>query len=68
MGRDKTRGSVERIFYTFQEPQEFLGVSHQTVYKLMKAGLSSHTIGENDFPKRRSYKLDKRALIHNQWK
>ena len=37
--------SVERIFYTFQEAQEFLGVSHQTVYKLMSEGLPSHKIG-----------------------
>ena len=38
--------NVERIFYTFQEAQEFLGVSHQTLYKLMKEGLSSHKIGK----------------------
>ena len=38
--------SVERIFYTFQEAQEFLGVSHQTLYKLMKEGLPSHKIGK----------------------
>lgn len=39
-------GKVERIFYTFQETQEFLGVSHQTIYKLMKEGLPSHKIGK----------------------
>lgn len=38
--------SVERPFYTFQEAQEFLGVSHQTLYKLMKEGLPSHKIGK----------------------
>jgi len=27
-------------------PQEFLGVSHQTIYKLMKEGLSYHEIGK----------------------
>jgi len=37
---------VERIFYSFQEAQEFLGVSHQTLYKLMSQGLSSHKIGK----------------------
>ena len=38
--------NVERIFYTFQEAQEFLGISHQTLYKLMKEGLPSHKIGK----------------------
>jgi excisionase family DNA binding protein len=38
--------NVQRIFMTFQEAQEFLGVSHQTVYKLMKQGLPSHKIGK----------------------
>jgi excisionase family DNA binding protein len=36
---------IERIFYTFQEAQEFLNVSHDTIYKLMKQGLPSHKIG-----------------------
>ena len=36
---------IERIFYTFQETQEFLNVSHDTVYKLLKQGLPSHKIG-----------------------
>lgn len=40
-----TRG-MERIFLTFRETQEFLGVSHQTVYKLMGEGLPSHKIGK----------------------
>lgn len=38
-------GKIERIFYTFQEAQEFLNVSHQTIYELMKQGLISHKIG-----------------------
>ncbi len=49
MGEEKkgkgARG-VERIFLTFQETQEFLGVSHQTLYKLMQQGLQSHKIGK----------------------
>ncbi len=40
-----TRG-MERIFLTFQETQEFLDVSHQTLYKLMREGLPSHKIGK----------------------
>lgn len=43
--RDKQQ-KPERIFYTFQEAQEFLGISHQTLYKLMKEGLASHKIGK----------------------
>ena len=42
----KDKKNIERIFMTFQEAQEFLGVSHQTVYKLMKQGLPSHKIGK----------------------
>jgi excisionase family DNA binding protein len=38
--------NIERIFLTFQEAQEFLGVSHQTLYKLMGQGLPSHKIGK----------------------
>ena len=41
----KPDGDIERIFFTFQEAQEFLAVSHQTIYKLMKEGLPSHKIG-----------------------
>jgi excisionase family DNA binding protein len=44
--KKKPEKSVERIFFTFQEAQDFLGVSHQTLYKLMKEGLSSHKIGK----------------------
>lgn len=37
---------IERIFLNFREAQEFLNISHQTVYKLMKEGLPSHKIGK----------------------
>lgn len=46
MNKDKSNEKVERIFFTFSEAQEFLGVSHQTIYKLMKEGLPSHKIGK----------------------
>ncbi len=47
MGRKKEpKPDVERIFFTFAETQEFLGVSHQTIYKLMNEGLLSHKIGK----------------------
>ncbi len=44
----KSKGArgMERIFLTFQETQEFLGVSHQTLYKLIQQGLQSHKIGK----------------------
>ena len=42
----KSGRDVQRIFFTFQEAQKFLGVSHQTLYKLMKEGLPSHKIGK----------------------
>ena len=42
----KDNSNIERIFYTFQEAQEFLGVSHQTLYNLTKQGLPSHKIGK----------------------
>ncbi len=44
MGQE-TKEKIERIFYTFQEAQHFLNVSHQTIYELMKEGLPSHKIG-----------------------
>ncbi len=44
--KGKSRQSMERIFLTFQETQEFLGISHQTLYKLMSEGLPSHKIGK----------------------
>jgi excisionase family DNA binding protein len=43
---NKDTQDVERIFMTFQEAQKFLGVSHQTIYRLMKQGLASHKIGK----------------------
>ena len=43
---EKGKSRVERIFFTFQETQEFLGVSHQTLYKLMREGLPSHKVGK----------------------
>jgi len=43
---EKRKSQVERIFFTFQETQEFLGVSHQTLYKLMQEGLPSHKVGK----------------------
>jgi len=36
---------IDRIFYTFREAQEFLAISHGTMYQLMKQGLPSHKIG-----------------------
>lgn len=46
MKRAKPDKKIERIFFTFTEAQEFLGVSHQTVYRLMEKGLLSHKIGK----------------------
>jgi len=46
MGKERSEDNIERIFFNFRETQEFLGVSHQTIYKLMKAGLPSHKIGK----------------------
>jgi len=43
---NKPSGDIERVFLTFQEAQEFLGISHQTLYKLMAEGLPSHKIGK----------------------
>lgn len=36
----------QQIFLTFQEAQEFLGVSQQRLYKLMNEGLPSDKIGD----------------------
>jgi len=41
---EKKEQQIERIFFTFSEAQEFLNVSHQTIYELMKKGLPSHKI------------------------
>ena len=43
--RKKPEKEIERIFLTFAEAQEFLGISHQTIYRLMDQGLPSHKIG-----------------------
>ena len=37
---------IEQILFTFTEAQQFLRISHQTLYKLMKEGLPSHKIGK----------------------
>ena len=42
----KPKRYIERIFFTFQEAQEFLNISHQTLYRLMEEGLPSHKIGK----------------------
>ncbi|MBI4299121.1 MAG: helix-turn-helix domain-containing protein [Chloroflexi bacterium] len=47
MGTEKDAGqNTERVVLTFQEAQEFLRVSHQTLYNLMRQGLPSHKIGK----------------------
>jgi excisionase family DNA binding protein len=43
--RKKPEREIERIFFTFAEAQEFMGVSHQTLYRLMGEGLPSHKVG-----------------------
>ena len=45
MPRKKPDKEVERVLFTFAETQEFLRVSHQTLYNLMKEGLPSHKLG-----------------------
>ena len=40
----KPKPYIERIFLTFQETQEFLDISHQTLYRLIADGLPSHKI------------------------
>ncbi|MCK4529450.1 helix-turn-helix domain-containing protein [candidate division WOR-3 bacterium] len=54
-------GKIERVFLIFQEAQEFLDVSHQTLYKLMGQGLPSHKIGR----KRVFFKEDLIEWIRN---
>jgi excisionase family DNA binding protein len=46
MSKNKPEQDVDRIFFTFTEAQQFLGISHQTLYKLMEQGLPSHKIGK----------------------
>ena len=43
--RKKPEKEIERIFFTFAEAQQFMGVSHQTLYRLMDQGLQSHKVG-----------------------
>jgi predicted DNA-binding transcriptional regulator AlpA len=43
---EQPKKEIERIFLSFTETQEFLSVSHQTLYKLMGVGLASHKIGK----------------------
>ena len=43
---DKQEEKIERLHLTFTEAQEFLGISHQTIYKLMKEGAPSHKMGK----------------------
>ena len=43
---NETEKRTSRAYLTFQETQGFLGVSHQTLYKLIKEGLPSHKIGK----------------------
>jgi len=45
--RGNSSGDMQRIFLTFREAQQFLNISHQTLYKLMKEGLPSHKIARN---------------------
>jgi len=54
-------GKIDRVFLRFQEAQEFLDVSHQTLYKLMGQGLPSHKIGR----KRVFFKEDLIEWIRN---
>jgi excisionase family DNA binding protein len=44
--RDMRIGIIEKSFLGFTEAQEFLDVSHATIYRLMKQGLPSHKIGK----------------------
>lgn len=46
MSKSHESNHIERVFLTFSEAQEFLGISHQTLYKLMGEGLPSHKIGK----------------------
>ena len=46
MPKSHESNRIERVFLTFREAQDFLGVSHQTLYKLMSEGLPSHKIGK----------------------
>ena len=43
--RHEQTGPTDHEVLTFQETQEFLRVSHQTLYKLIQQGLPSHKVG-----------------------
>jgi excisionase family DNA binding protein len=45
MARKKSDADIEKVIFSFAEAQKFLGISHQTLYKLMKEGLPSHLVG-----------------------
>jgi len=42
----KPEEKIEKVFISFAQAQEFLGVSHQTIYNLMDKGLPSYKIGK----------------------
>jgi excisionase family DNA binding protein len=45
--KEDSSGQPElRVFLSFTETQEYLRVSHATIYRLMKQGLPSHKIGK----------------------
>jgi excisionase family DNA binding protein len=46
MENNQAKSRSERAYLTFQEAQEYLGVSHQTLYKLINDGLPSHKVGK----------------------
>ena len=45
--KDELSQDIERMFLTLREAQQFLNISHQTLYKLMEEGLPSHKIARN---------------------
>lgn len=45
MPKSSKSDHVQRVFLTFEEAQEFSGVSQQTLYKLMNERLRSDRIG-----------------------
>lgn len=46
MSKRKPDRHIERIFFTFKEAEEYLGISRYMLRKLMKLGLPSHRIGK----------------------
>ena len=58
---------IERIFYNFREAQEFLDISHGTMYRLMKQGASfAQDWQEAGLLKGRPCSMDKRALNYHR--